>query len=62
LPAEQLRRLRQATLSGDKGLLDELIGMIGVHGDSQSARALQELADSYQYDRLIELLETACPC
>jgi Amt family ammonium transporter len=61
LPADLIRRLHRATFNGDKALLDELIPMIGERGDSHSARTLQELADTYQYDRLIELLERACP-
>jgi PAS domain S-box-containing protein len=61
LPADVMRRLRHATLGGDKALLDELILAIGDQGEPQSARALQELADSYQYDLLIQLLEEACP-
>jgi two-component system sensor histidine kinase/response regulator len=61
LPADVMRRLRHATLGGDKALLDELILAIGDQGEPQSARTLQELADSYQYDLLIQLLEEACP-
>jgi PAS domain S-box-containing protein len=61
LPAALLERLQQATRCGDKALLDELILTIGDEGDPQSAQTLQELADSYQYDLLIQLLEEACP-
>jgi PAS domain S-box-containing protein len=60
LPALLVRRLRQATLYGDKALLDELIMTIGDKGDSQSARTLRELADGYRYDELMQLLEEAC--
>ena len=60
LPRELAQQLHDATLHGDKVLLDGLIPQIEERGDARSARALQELADTYQYDRLMELLEEAC--
>jgi CheY-like chemotaxis protein len=59
LPADLIPRLRRAILSGDKSLLDDLIVTIEEFGNPKAARAIQELADSYQYDRLIQLLECA---
>jgi PAS domain S-box-containing protein len=65
LSAEQLNRLspdlveklRDATLRGNKRLLDELI--LGVE-DPRCAHALQKLANRYEYDALTRLLEEAC--
>jgi two-component system sensor histidine kinase/response regulator len=56
LPADLISQLRDATLNGDKALLDKLILGISKSGDPLSARGLQELADTYQYDKLIDLL------
>jgi PAS domain S-box-containing protein len=53
LPAALVEELRTATLRGDKALLNRLI--------PPSAKALQDLADNYQYDRLLQLLDQACP-
>lgn len=58
LPADLIQRLRRATRDGDKELLDELILLIKAHGAAECATALQELADAYQYDRLLQVLET----
>jgi len=60
LPRELVEELRNATLSGNKKLLNELILKVSEVGDAESARALQELADKYEYDALTRLLEEAC--
>jgi hypothetical protein len=52
-----LERLREAVLMGDKTRMDKLILTIEEEGREQSGRALQKLADAYQYDRLTQLLE-----
>jgi PAS domain S-box-containing protein len=52
-----LERLREAVLMGDKTRMDKLILTIEEEGSEQSGRALQKLADAYQYDRLTQLLE-----
>jgi PAS domain S-box-containing protein len=59
LPEELIRRLRSATLSGDKVLLNELILVTEERGETELARVLQELADEYQYEKLVQLLEDA---
>jgi signal transduction histidine kinase/DNA-binding response OmpR family regulator len=56
VPRELLEELRNATLSGNKRLLDKLI----LKAPETSAKALQELADGYEYDALTRLLEEAC--
>ncbi|HEV2200838.1 MAG TPA: PAS domain S-box protein [Bryobacteraceae bacterium] len=52
--------LREATLTGNKKLLDRLILRVRETEDASSAIALQELADKYDYDALTRLLEEAC--
>jgi CheY-like chemotaxis protein len=61
LAPELLEELRNATVSGNKRLLDELIGTVRKSGDGESASALQKLADKYDYDLLTELLEGSMP-
>ena len=61
LPQELIEELRNATLSGNKNLLDKLILKVRDDGDAGSAHALQELADNYEYDALTQLLEEAVP-
>jgi len=58
LPAELLEQLRSAVQDGEKDRLDELIGVVA-NQDAQSAVALQELADKYEYDTLTNLLTEA---
>ena len=59
LPRELVEELLNATLSGNKRLLDKLI--LKVHETTgKTAQALQDLADKYEYDTLTELLEEAC--
>jgi CheY-like chemotaxis protein len=60
LPLELLEQLRAATLWGEKSGLDEVIHKVRENQDVESARALQELADKYEYDALAQLLEQAC--
>jgi CheY-like chemotaxis protein len=59
IPADLIGQLHEATVSGDKARLDELISTVNSAGATQPAVALKELADSYEYDRLIQLLESA---
>ena len=58
LPAAFIGEMRTAILDGDKSHLDVLIQTIGER-DVQSARAAQQLADNYEHDALIHLLEEA---
>jgi len=60
LPRELIEEIRDATLTGDKKLLDKLIVKVREAGDGESAHALQELADKYEYDTLMRLLEESC--
>ena len=60
LPLELVEELRKATLNGNKKLLDKLILRVPETGDVESANALQQLADKYEYDTLTRLLEDAC--
>ena len=60
LPPELIDELRAATLSGSKRRLDQLIAKVRASADAGAADALQELADRYQYDALIGLLEGEC--
>ena len=60
LPRELVEKLRNATLSGNKKLLDKLILKVSKAGDAEAACALQELADKYEYDALTRLLEESC--
>ncbi len=60
LPPELAEELREATLSGNKRLLDKLILQVGETTGADSAQALQALADKYEYDALTRLLEEVC--
>jgi signal transduction histidine kinase/DNA-binding response OmpR family regulator len=60
LPIDLVEELRTATSSGNKRRLDKLILQVRETADDGSARALQELADKYEYDALTRLLEEAC--
>jgi DNA-binding response OmpR family regulator len=60
LPLELVEELRDATLSGNKKLLDRLIVKVRQIDDAASADALQQLANGYEYDTLTGLLEEAC--
>jgi PAS domain S-box-containing protein len=56
LPAELIQRLRTATFNGNKAALDKTIALLEEQGSGPAARTIQELADTYQYDRLMQLL------
>jgi CheY-like chemotaxis protein len=60
LPRELIEELLDATLSGNKRLLDKLILDVRETEDAGFAHALQKLADKYEYDALARLLEEAC--
>lgn len=60
LDSEQLRRLADATESGNKQALDGIIEELSMAIAPTSAHALQQLADSYEYETLMRLLEDAC--
>jgi CheY-like chemotaxis protein len=60
LPRELIEELRNATLSGNKNLMDNLILKVLETGHAEAAHRLQELADNYEYDALTNLLEEAC--
>ena len=57
LPRELIVELSNATASGDKRLLNRLISKVRETEDGGTARALQNLADKYEYDALTHLLE-----
>jgi PAS domain S-box-containing protein len=64
LPLRLLEELRDATLGGDKKMLNKLIQQVRDLENSNSmqalANALSDLADKYQYDTLMRVLEEAC--
>jgi CheY-like chemotaxis protein len=60
LPRELVEELRNATLSGNKKLLNTLILKVDGAEDAKFAQALQALADKYEYDALTRLLEEVC--
>jgi two-component system sensor histidine kinase/response regulator len=60
LPRVLVEEIHKATLRGNKKLLNELIQKLRDAGDGESASALQQLADRYEYDALTRLLEEAC--
>jgi CheY-like chemotaxis protein len=59
LPRELIDEIRNATLTGNKRLLDKLILDVRETENGGSADALQKLADNYNYDDLTRLLEEA---
>jgi CheY-like chemotaxis protein len=59
LSRKLLEELRDATVSGNKKLLDKLILEVG-DTSSDGAAALRDLADRYEYDALTRVLEEAC--
>jgi CheY-like chemotaxis protein len=61
LPPELIEELRFATSRGNKKLLDQLILRVEETEDAEFATALRQLADNYEYDALIGLLEKALP-
>ncbi len=60
LPQDLIEEILDATLAGNKKLLDKLIIKVAETGADQTARALRELADRYEYDALTRLMEEAC--
>jgi CheY-like chemotaxis protein len=58
LPAELMDQLRLAVRNGENDQLDALIGRV-MEQDAPFAGALRDLADKYEYDALIQLLERA---
>ena len=60
LPQDLVEDLRNATLSGNKKLLDKLIVKVRETQNESFASSLQELADKYEYDALTQLLEEVC--
>ncbi len=56
LPADLAGKIRNATLDGNKRLLNELIQEVG---DVGCAHTLQQLADKYEYDTMTRLLDEA---
>jgi PAS domain S-box-containing protein len=58
LPVEWADDMRRAIFNGDKDRVNELIAHIPQR-DAEFARALQRLADRYEYDALTELLDRA---
>jgi signal transduction histidine kinase/DNA-binding response OmpR family regulator len=59
LPRELVQELLEATLNGDKKLLNATILKVSETEDPEYARGLQELADKYEYDALTHLLQEA---
>ncbi len=58
LPPDLVEQLRGAVRNGEKDRLDDLIAA-AARQDLRTARALQELADRYEYDALTTLLAEA---
>lgn len=56
LPAEMISALQHAVVTGKKSLLDDLIDKTA-NLDSRAAQRMRQLADSYNYDALMLLLE-----
>src|SRR6202008_2930383 len=57
LSDELIEELHNAIATGNKNLLDKQILKVRETGDAESASALQDLADNYEYDALTRLLE-----
>jgi hypothetical protein len=60
LPAELVKELHSAILSGKKSVFNSLLGQVRQTGDERLADGLKELADKYEYDALARVLEAAC--
>jgi CheY-like chemotaxis protein len=56
VPAEILADLREAVLDGDKARLNQILERVAVH-NAKAAAALTELAEKYEYEALLALLE-----
>jgi PAS domain S-box-containing protein len=59
VPLWLVKDLRDATNSGNKRMLDQLVSKVRETLDGP-AQVLQDLADNYSYDALTRLLEEAC--
>jgi CheY-like chemotaxis protein len=55
LPSDLVRRLREATLSADIELLNELFEQVS-RGNPSAAQVMREMAARYEYEELINLL------
>jgi CheY-like chemotaxis protein len=60
LPQELIEGLRDAVLRGNRNIMNKLILKVRAMGHVESADALQELAENYEYDALTRSLEEAC--
>lgn len=60
LPQNLLGSLRDATLQGNRKLMDKLILEIREMGEGVAADTLQRVIDNYEYDVLTRALEDAC--
>ena len=60
LPQNLLGSLRDATLQGNRKLMDKLILVIREMGEGVAADTLQRVIDNYEYDVLTRALEDAC--
>ena len=60
LPRELIDQLRDAALNGNKRLLNNLILTLRQGNDAECADGIQDLANSYQYHTLAQLLGEAC--
>jgi PAS domain S-box-containing protein len=60
LPAELVKELHSAILSGKKSVFNRLLGQVRQTGDERLADELKDLADKYEYDALARVLEAAC--
>ncbi len=60
LPVELLDQLRHSVLNGENDELDKLIGRV-MEQDTPFAGTLRDLADKYDYDTLMQLLEKVRP-
>jgi len=60
LAPELIEELKNATLDGNRKLLKRLILKVRETGGAESAHALQQLADKYEYEAMTGLLEEAC--
>jgi PAS domain S-box-containing protein len=59
LPALLAEELREATLSGNRRILNQLILRVRASDAGASADAIKELVDKYEYDTLTRVLEEA---
>ncbi len=60
IPAELAEQFRNATRTGNKKLLDQLVVRVRATGAAESAEGLQDLVSRYEYDALMGLMEETC--